>query len=111
MTWGNAPRGTSAQLPPRGLNAARRLSGENLYGVDVMPWACKVAELRLWLALIIETEISTAETADSRDEPLLPDFSFNIRHGDSLVQDIGGMNLAQTRALGSGVPSDIKRAK
>ena len=25
--------------------------GQNLYGVDVMEWACHVAELRLWLAL------------------------------------------------------------
>ena len=86
----------------------KAIIGKNLYGVDVMPWACKVAELRLWLALIIETEISSVEL-QIREEPLLPDFSFNIRHGDSLVQDIGGMNLAQTRALGSGVPSDIKR--
>ena len=86
----------------------KAIIGKNLYGVDVMPWACKVAELRLWLALIIETEISTAEL-QIREEPLLPDFSFNIRHGDSLVQDIGGMNLAQIRALGSGVPTDIKR--
>ena len=86
----------------------KAIIGKNLYGVDVMPWACKVAELRLWLALIIETEISSAEL-QIREEPLLPDFSFNIRHGDSLVQDIGGMNLAQTRALGSGVPTDIKR--
>ena len=86
----------------------KAIIGKNLYGVDVMPWACKVAELRLWLALIIETEISAAEL-QIRDEPLLPDFSFNIRHGDSLVQDIGGMNLAQTRTLGSGVPSDISR--
>ena len=86
----------------------KAIIGKNLYGVDVMPWACKVAELRLWLALIIETEIPAAEL-ELRAEPLLPDFSFNIRHGDSLVQDIGGMNLAQTRALGSGVPSDISR--
>ena len=86
----------------------KAIIGKNLYGVDVMPWACKVAELRLWLALIIETEIPAAEL-ELRAEPLLPDFSFNIRHGDSLVQDIGGMNLAQTRTLGSGMPSDISR--
>ena len=86
----------------------KAIIGKNLYGVDVMPWACKVAELRLWLALIIETELSSA-ALQIREAPLLPDFSFNIRHGDSLVQDIGGMNLAQTRALDSGVPSDIKR--
>ena len=86
----------------------KALIGKNLYGVDVKAWACKVAELRLWLALIIDTDIPVAEL-HVRTEPLLPDFSFNIRHGDSIVQDIGGMNLAQTRALGSGVPRDLKR--
>ena len=96
------------ESPTSRFERRKAIIGKNLYGVDVMPWACKVAELRLWLALIIETEISAAEL-QIRDEPLLPDFSFNIRHGDSLVQDIGGMNLAQTRTLGSGVPSDISR--
>ena len=86
----------------------KAIIGKNLYGVDVKQWACKVAELRLWLALIIDAEFITAEL-NVRHEPLLPDFSFNIRHGDSIVQDIGGMNLAQTRAIGSGVPATVKR--
>lgn len=86
----------------------KAIIGKNLYGVDVKPWACKVAELRLWLALIIDAEFTTAEL-NVRPEPLLPDFSFNIRHGDSIVQDIGGMNLAQTREFGSGVSRDLKR--
>lgn len=85
----------------------KALIGKNLYGVDVKQWACKVAELRLWLALIIDAEFTTAGL-NVRSEPLLPDFSFNIRHGDSIVQDIGGMNLAQTRALGSRVPSNLQ---
>ena len=70
--------------------------GQNLYGVDVMEWACHVAELRLWLALVIDAEFSPAEL-HLRNEPLLPHFSFNIRCGDSLVQEIGGMNLATRR--------------
>ena len=86
----------------------KSIIGKNLYGVDVKPWACKVAELRLWLALIIDAEFTTAEL-NVREEPLLPDFSFNIRHGDSIVQDIGGMNLAQTRTLGSGVPRALQQ--
>lgn len=81
---------------------------KNLYGVDVKPWACKVAELRLWLALISDAEFTRAEL-NVRTEPLLPDFSFNIRHGDSIVQDIGEMNLAQIPAIDSGVPSELKR--
>ena len=86
----------------------KSLIGKNLYGVDVKQWACKVAELRLWLALIIDAEFTIAEL-NVRSEPLLPDFSFNIRHGDSIVQNIGGMNLAQTRSLGSNVPRDLQR--
>ncbi len=86
----------------------KAIIGKNLYGVDVKPWACKVAELRLWLALIIDAEFTPAEL-QVRREPLLPDFSFNIRHGDSIVQDIGGMNLAQIRAIGSRLPPNIKR--
>ena len=40
--------------------------------------------------------------------PCFPHFSFNIRPGDSLVQEIGGMNLAQIHAAFSGVPSSLK---
>ena len=57
-----------------------------------MDWACHVAELRLCLALIIDAEFSPEEL-HVRSEPLLPHFSFKIRCGDSLVQEIGGMNL------------------
>ena len=81
--------------------------GQNLYGVDVMEWACHVAELRLWLALIIDAEFSPAEL-HLRNEPLLPHFSFNIRCGDSLVQEIGDMNLATLRDAFSGVPRALK---
>jgi hypothetical protein len=70
----------------------KRIIGQSLYGVDVMDWACHVAELRLWLALIIDAEF-TREELHVRREPLLPYFSFKIRCGDSLVQEIGGINL------------------
>ena len=81
--------------------------GQNLYGVDVMEWACHVAELRLWLALVIDAEFSRAEL-HLRNEPLLPHFSFNIRCGDSLVQEIGGMNLATLRDAFIGMPRALK---
>jgi hypothetical protein len=64
--------------------------GRSLYGVDVMPWAAHAAELRLWLQLIVETELSPEEL---RKKPLLPNLNLNIRVGDSLVQEIGGLNL------------------
>ena len=81
--------------------------GQNLYGVDVMEWACHVAELRLWLALVIDAEFSR-EALHARSEPLLPHFSFNIRCGDSLVQEIGGMNLSTLRDALIGMPRGLK---
>lgn len=86
----------------------KAIIGKNLYGVDVKQWACKIAELRLWLALIIDADIPVEEL-HVRDEPLLPNFSFNIRHGDSIVQDVGGMNLAQIRAVDSRVLRSSKQ--
>ena len=81
--------------------------GHNLYGVDVKEWACHVAELRLWLALVIDTEFSREEL-HLWNEPLLPHFSFNIRCGDSLVQEIGGMNLSTLRDAFIGMPRALK---
>ena len=90
-----------------GFDRKKGIIGQNLYGVDVMEWACHVAELRLWLALVIDAEFSPAEL-HLRNEPLLPHFSFNIRCGDSLVQEISGMNLATRRDAFSGVPRALK---
>jgi len=75
----------------------KRIIGESLYGVDVMGWACHVAELRLWLALIADAEFDPHDL-HIRTEPLLPHFSFKIRCGDSLVQEVGGINLYHVRS-------------
>jgi hypothetical protein len=55
-----------------------------------MPWAIGAAELRLWLQLIVETQFSEEEL---RKEPLLPNLDMNLRIGDSLVQEIGGISF------------------
>ena len=52
--------------------------------------------------------ISPREELHLWNEPLLPHFSFKIRSGDSLVQEIGGMNLATLRDAFSGVPRALK---
>ena len=91
----------------RSFDRKKAIIGGNLYGVDVMEWACHVAELRLWLSLAIDADIPRAEL-QLRIEPLLPHFSFNIRCGDSLLQEIGGMNLVQIRADFSGIPRSLK---
>ena len=84
----------------------KRIIEESLYGVDVKDWAAHVAELRLWLTLIVEDipddpSISTIEGRFARIDPLLPHLSFKIRHGDSLVQEIGrlSMGLNSTKNL------------
>ncbi|AUB54921.1 hypothetical protein BK007_02050 [Methanobacterium subterraneum] len=67
-----------------------RIIQRSLYGVDVMKWAVDAAELRLWLQLIIETTIKGDELKKS---PLLPNLNLNLRVGDSLVQEIGGISF------------------
>ncbi|MFA6064927.1 MAG: DNA methyltransferase [archaeon] len=62
----------------------------SLYGVDVMPWAIHAAELRIWLQLIVETEFKKEKL---REHPLLPNLNLNLRIGDSLVQEIGGLSF------------------
>ena len=67
-----------------------RIIQYSIYGVDVMPWAIHADELRLWLQLIVETEFKKDEL---RKHPLLPNLNLNLRIGDSLVQEIGGISF------------------
>lgn len=64
---------------------------ENLYGVDVKDWAVMMGELRLWRSLIIETD---EKYMNIYNKPLLPSFTFKIRQGDSLVEEIAGKQLS-----------------
>jgi len=75
----------------------KRIIGQSLYGVDVMDWAVRVAELRLWLSLIVDAGFDREEL-HLRDEPLLPHFTFKLRPGDGLVQEVGGINLGHMRS-------------
>jgi len=49
----------------------------NLYGVDLDPFAVNVARLRLWLSLVVEYQ--------GGDPPPLPNLDFKIEVGDSLT--------------------------
>ncbi|MBO8140387.1 MAG: Eco57I restriction-modification methylase domain-containing protein [Thermosipho sp. (in: Bacteria)] len=77
---------------------------ENLYGVDVKDWAVMVGELRLWLSLIIETE---EKYMDIYNKPLLPNLSFKIRQGDSLIQEIADVYINLKNEM-LNIPSEIK---
>ena len=57
----------------------------NVYGVDIDPFAVNIARLRLWLSLAVDYE--------GADPPPLPNLDFKIECGDSLLapnpQDMG----------------------
>jgi hypothetical protein len=59
-----------------------QIINENLYGVDIKDWAVRVAEFRLWLSLVEGED----ELPDQR--PVLPNFSFKLKVGDSLIQKL-----------------------
>ena len=81
----------------------------SLYGVDVMPWAVRAAELRLWLHLIVDTDVSIE---DIRKGPLLPNLNLKLRVGDSMVQEMGGISFnIRSRGLDEGVRRDLERLK
>ena len=61
-----------------------QIINENLYGVDIKDWAVRVAEFRLWLSLVEGEE----QIPDQR--PVLPNFSFKLKVGDSLIQKLDG---------------------
>lgn len=56
-----------------------------LYGVEVKRWAVWINHLRLWLALFVDMPYELKNCTD----PLLPNLTFKVRTGDSLVQRIG----------------------
>lgn len=77
-------------------NIKKGIINNSLYGVDIMKWAVHVCELRLWLQLIVETEMKPEERTI---EPLLPNLNLKIRVGDSLVQQIGGVNFSHFKLI------------
>lgn len=83
-----------------------RIILENLYGVDVKDWAVMVGELRLWLSLIIETD---EKFMDIYTKPLLPNLSYKIRQGDSLVEEISGIFINLRGDALKTIPISIKQ--
>jgi len=88
----------------------KQIIGRSLYGVDVMDWAVHVAELRLWLQLIVESELPASEI---QMKPLLPNLTFKVKQGDSLVEEIGGINLSlrQDKTLSPTIKRKITQLK
>ncbi len=60
----------------------RSIVRDNLFGVDLDPTAVRLAELRLWLALVVHDDARLEEVAP------LPNLDQNLRQGDSLVSPL-----------------------
>jgi hypothetical protein len=84
--------------PPHRLR--RRLLRYNLFGVDSDLVAVRLAELRLWLAVIADDPV-----ADPAAVAPLPNLDGVVRHGDSLVDPV---TLA-TAGAGPATARDVRR--
>ncbi len=73
-----------ARAGPGESSAARRraIVRDNLYGVDLDPMAVRLAELRLWLALVVDDGATLEEVTP------LPNLDQNLRQGDSLLSPL-----------------------
>ena len=81
----------------RPVAAVRRdVLTRSIFGVDKNPTAVWLCELRLWLSVVIESEV----TDPLRVEPL-PNLDHNIRVGDSLAADVGADLPTLPRRAGS----------
>jgi hypothetical protein len=63
----------------------RRFIERSLYGVDIQSEAVRICELRLWLSLMVDYEWQAGERV-----PTLPNLSYRVRVGDSLIERLFG---------------------
>jgi len=71
---------------PDPFERKKAIIANSLYGVEVKRWAVWINHLRLWLSLFVDMP----DHFRSSFEPLLPNLTFKVRTGDSLVQRIAG---------------------
>jgi hypothetical protein len=81
----NTPADLKAKAPTP-FERKKATIERSLYGVEVKRWAVWINHLRLWLALFVDMPDEFKVSFN----PLLPNLTFKVRTGDSLVQRIGG---------------------
>ncbi len=101
-TRNNTPADLKAQAPTP-FARKKAIIAASLYGVEVKRWAVWINHLRLWLSLFVDMP-----DEDRRSfKPLLPNLTFKVRTGDSLVQRVGDKTFpVQEHAA---LPSTVKR--
>lgn len=66
------------------LEVKKRTVMNNIYGVDIVSPAVEIAKLRLWLSIIADLKPDELTQFD-KEELALPNITFNIRQGNSLI--------------------------
>ncbi len=84
-TRNNTPADLKANAPTP-FERKKAIIARSLYGVEVKRWAVWINHLRLWLTLFVDMPDEERQSPT----PLLPNLTFKVRVGDSLVQRIGG---------------------
>lgn len=64
---------------------------DTLYGVDIKPEAIEIAQLRLWLALVVDQTLDQARP--------LPNLDYKLMAGNSLIETIDGQPVLTEGAL------------
>lgn len=102
------PKGAAKEIRYRRINerSARQLKYDTIrdciFAVDIEPSAVDIAQLRLWLALVIDDEIdpNAASALEGHRNPLpLPNLECNILCGNSLIDEFEGFKLVDESAL------------
>ena len=75
-----------------GYDLKKKIIESCLYGVDVQEQAVRLCELRLWLSLVVDYDIDPSiPFADAMNQfPSLPNLSYRIMRGDSLLERLFG---------------------
>lgn len=73
----------------------RKIIEHCLYGVDIQEEAVRICELRLWLSLIVDYQIDSKKPFPLaiKEIPTLPNLSYRICHGDSLIEKLYGHSV------------------
>jgi Eco57I restriction-modification methylase len=85
------------------VRARKRIIRTQLFGIDINPIAVRLAELRLWLAVIA----NDPETQIERIEPL-PNLDGVVRQGDALIDPVSAAHAVGTHA--ANVSSELFKA-
>ncbi len=88
-THNNAPPELT-QNAPSPFERKKAIIARSLYGVEVKRWAVWINHLRLWLTLFVDMPDEERHSPT----PLLPNLTFKVRTGDSLVQRIASKTFS-----------------